>query len=349
MKKYFVFSVGVLVVLGFSGCSLNNVSSGKLTGGIIRSIDSGTTWQVKNKIDEKKSISSIEIVSIAIDPINISKVYLGTKNSGLLLSEDNAESWKKLNFPANENVYGISLNYFDSNEIYASGSFKGRGKIFKTKDGGENWEEVYAEPSENTYVTAMAMNRNNPGNIYVGTSKGTILKTSNGGASWNNLYSAKGPIADIEFAEDSSGNIYFLVYGEEVLITSEGGSEVKSVGDEDKSLRFNKIFSLEVDPNIEGTIYVGTEKGLFVSNDYGSSFNEVNIIASSKNFPIRAIAVNPFNSEEIIYSAAQAMYKSSDGGNEWSTTQLENSSTISNIEFNKNNPSTIFAGFRSFK
>jgi len=348
MKKYFVYIALAILVISFSGCSLGVNKSSKEIGGIQLSTDSGNSWEVKNKAEEQKNISAVDVISVTIDPIDSNKIYLGTKNKGIIISENNAELWKKFNFPTKEDIYGIAINYFNSQIMYASGTLDDRGKIFKTNDGGENWEEIYTEPSSGTYITAMAMNNNDPHNIFVGTNKGVILKTSDGGISWNNLYSSNGAVAKIIFSEDENNNIYFLIYQKGVLMSDGDGNDFKKIKDEKTKLKLQGVFSIEADRNKSGTLYIGTDKGLFKSTNY-DTFEEVDIVASSKKFPIRAIAVNPFNSKEIIYSVAQAMYRSVDGGENWSTTQLDTTRVVSDIKFNMNNPNIILAGFRNFK
>ncbi|MFA5615164.1 MAG: hypothetical protein WC993_11920, partial [Methanoculleus sp.] len=133
-----------------------------------------------------------------------------------------------------------------------------------------------------------------------------------------------------------------------IFVSDRNGEEFKKLSIINKSVGAPEIYSIEVDKNIEGVIYVGTNKGLFKSFDFGETFEELDTIASSREFPVRAVAVNPFNPSEIIYSVAQAMYRSVDGGEEWSTFQLGSVKNVSQIEFNKNNPGVVFAGLRNF-
>jgi hypothetical protein len=74
----------------------------------------------------------------------------------------------------------------------------------------------------------------------------------------------------------------------------------------------------------------------------------VNIIESSKAFPVRAIAINPQNSKEIIYSSAKALYKSVDGGVTWATFQLDTTKEISVLLYDPTNAAKIYGGLRSF-
>jgi photosystem II stability/assembly factor-like uncharacterized protein len=337
------------MVAFLSGCSLLNKGFTESLGGIIKSSDGGNIWEVKNKINDKLNISAVDIVAIEIDPANSNKIYLGTKNKGLLVSEDGAESWSETNFPASKNVYGVAIDHSNSQVVYASGSLKDRGKIFKTEDGGENWEEIYTEPSNGTYITSLSMSDFDSQNIFAGTSLGVIFKTNNGGASWDNIYfEEEDPIANIIFSNDSRNTIYFLFYGSSVRISSDGGQTLSSIEGLSDKINGGKPYSIDVQKFTDGVFYIGTDKGLFKATNYGANVDELDIIASSKKFPVRSISINPSNPSEIIYSVAQAIYKTSDGRENWSTTQLDTTKNISIIRFNKENPRIIYAGFRDF-
>ena len=107
--------------------------------------------------------------------------------------------------------------------------------------------------------------------------------------------------------------------------------------------------SIAFDALQTGVIYVGTEKeGLWRTGDGGDAWEQLNVLASSKQYPIRAVAVNPFDSNEIMYSGAQAVYKSLNRGVEWSTYQLNTASVVGSILYDPTNRNVIYLGFRSF-
>ena len=90
------------------------------------------------------------------------------------------------------------------------------------------------------------------------------------------------------------------------------------------------------------------KNGLFRTADYGKTWNPINIIESAKKFPIRAIVVNPKNSNEISFASGKAFYKSNDGGVKWNTTQLEIDKGVSIIMYDPQNPAKIYFTTRKF-
>ncbi|MFA6184170.1 MAG: hypothetical protein WC682_03645 [Parcubacteria group bacterium] len=350
MKKRVLFFAVFPLTVFLSGCSIGGSSSSGETGGMLVSKDSGTFWELKNKVNDKQNISKVDVLDIAIDPVDNERIYLGTKDKGIVFSENSAQNWEKLTFPANK-VYGIAINYFKPSDIYALGVLGARGKIFKTSDYGEKWDEIYTEPADGTVIISLAMDKNNPMVLYMGTSKGAILKTVDGGATWRSLFAASGPVTKILFGGGSDSHIYFLIQESQVLVSDNNGSDFKVIGSNIKSgdKKMGKVYSLAVSESDSGAIYVGTDNGILRSYDAGDSLEEVSVLNTSKGFPIRSIAINPKNSQEIIYSAAQAIYKSVDGGKNWSTYQLNTGKLISEIVFDPSDVSTIYAGLRSFK
>ena len=271
-------------------------------------------------------------------------------HKGIVFTKNGADNWEKLAFPANK-VYGIAVNYFKPSDIYASGVVGARGKVFKTNDYGENWDEIYTEAADGTVVVSLVMDKSNPMVLFLGTSKGVILKTVDGGETWRSIYTANGPVTKILFGGGTDNHIYFLAGEDSVLVADNDGSNFKVIGSDMKNgdKKMGKVYSLAVSQNDSGVLYIGTDNGIFRSSDAGNSLEEVVVLATSKGFPIRSIAINPKNSQEMMYSAAQAIYKSVDGGKNWSTFQLNTGKLISEIVFDSNDVSTIYAGLRSFK
>jgi photosystem II stability/assembly factor-like uncharacterized protein len=348
MKNYFLAIVLFLGVFLISGCDPLATSSGSKTGGVFLSRDSGTSWELKNKVDDTQNISKVDVLSMTIDPIDTERIYLGTKDRGVVMSKNGSENWEKLKFPGNK-VYGIAINYFKPANIYVLCTVGERGKIYKTDDYGENWKEIYTEPADGAVIISLAMDKNNPEVLYVGTSKGIVIKTVDGGETWRNLYSANGPVSQILFGGGSDSRIYYLVHKKEIVTSDNNGNNFKVITAENEDIKkkgLGEIYSIAVDNS--GELYIGTKGGMFRSLNGGETVQEVDVIASSKEFPIRSLSINPINSQELIYSAAQAIYKSTDGGKNWSTYQLNTGKLISSILFNPSDVNTVYAGLRDF-
>ncbi len=363
MKKTIV-SIGVLFVfvLTFSGCSLPLPGRSAAPSGpsVMKSIDGGKTYEPKVTISEKATIAPANILSFVFETGNANRITIGTADNGLFATDNAGDTWTKLNFPPTKS-YGLIADRSRPERLYASGVFNGRAKLYRSDDRGLNWDEIYTEPSNGTIITALAQDPRDASVIYIGTSAGVIVKTSDAGITWKNLKSEASPV--LSFTFDASGSVFYVLFsGKNIFLSKDGGANIEPVKvkeidtkkDERKSsdssviTTLSGIVSLTVDPSQSGVVYAGTKSGLFRSTDFGSSWKEVNIIASSKKFPIRGIAIDPKDSNRIIYSSALAVYQSTNGGLNWSTYQINANRTAGIIRYSPMDSSVVFLGFRMY-
>lgn len=348
------FILASLFLAGFvlSGCGSSNTTSTTsatpvtmTNATVIKSEDGGTTWNPKIKVDDKKTIAGINVLSMTINQSDPNVIYIGTESNGLFVTEDGGETWAQVAFA--DKAYNLNFDPQNPNILYGSGIVNKRAQIYKRLQEGQEWKEIYSEPSGETIVYSFSIDKNNSQIIYAGTSAGVIIKSTNGGQTWANLKKVNGPVISIAFDAADSSHIFFGVFQKGVFETKDGG---KNIDDITKNINTvgntSNVYTLVADPNISGVVYAGTDKGIFRRAADGT-WDALNIIESSKNFPIRAIAINPKNSNEIIYSSAKAIYKSTDGGLRWYIFQLETAKEISVLRYDQINTSKIYAGLRS--
>lgn len=361
MKKVIVGFCLVLSVVFLSGCSLsdyapkndskNSVVKIPTGSSFLKSTDGGFNWEAKMKIDDKADISGASVLTMAVNPVDSKIVYLGTEADGILKTIDGGETWKKETFPLK--VYGLVVDTQNPQIVYASALNNKRGKIYKKIADDAQWKEIYTEPGEDTFITALAIDKFNPNILYAGTSQGVLIKSINGGESWINIKKkADRAIVSITIDARNANLVYFGIFQQGIWRSKDGGNEVEDITqkiNQSSNFSFNTaVYSAVADPSIGGTIYLGTEHGMLRSTNGGEKWEVVNIIESSKAFPIRAIAINPFNSKEISYAAEKAIYKSVDNGVKWSTFQLDTKRNVSVLKYNSQNMGIVYAGMRSF-
>ena len=125
---------------------------GAASGGIWKSDDSGTRFR---PVFDEQPVQSIG--AIAIDPKNSKNVWVGsgeswTRNSvsigdGIYKSTDGGESWTNAGLPKSERIAQIVVSPKNSDTVFVSvpgalwSDSPDRG-LYRTKDGGKNWELV---------------------------------------------------------------------------------------------------------------------------------------------------------------------------------------------------------------
>lgn len=358
-------------VLLLSGCSLPTrnatVTIADLSGGVTKSTDRGQTYNPAVKVSDRQTIASVETLSLAVDPADTQKIYLGSLSDGVWVTKDGAQTWEKLSVPITKN-YAIAVHPTDTAIAYITGVYDGRGKIAKTTDGGATWKEVYTEPADGTVVLSLALDKRDPNTLYAGTDAGMVIVSHDGGSTWENKFSAKNAIRALATDTFEKNTVYAMTFQDSLLVSRDGGatftntiggfsdrvnarlqacfSDSKKCADDAKP-QPGAVYSFVLDARTPGMGYVGTDKGLFRFTGYGSDFQKLNIIGSSEAFPITAVAVGLESSKELYYNSAQAIYRTLDGGTTWFPFQLDSDKvSVSVMAHDLKDPGVLYVGLR---
>lgn len=350
MKKYLSIAILLLSMVVSSGCSFGSSdSSGTSTAGSIwKSGDGGKTWEVKNKTSEKINLSAVDVLSMAVNPYDAKNILVGTMKDGILATSDGGESWTLLNFQS-EKVYGLDIDNMDGRIVYASGVWQKRGKIFKSSDSGNTWQEIYTAPSAGPLVISLTLDKKNSNIVYATTSDNQVMKSTDAGGSWKNIYQAPSPVLRVVIDSVNDNLIYFNLLTGGLFRSSDGGSSFteisKNVFSVEKSSQGISI--VETDPSNANIVYVAGAVGMLQSKDAGNSWQKIKLLSDSQAFPVKALAVNPRNPNEIIYGASQATYKSVDAGASWTTAQFDTAKAINILKYNPSESNVVYMGLSS--
>lgn len=178
------------------------------SGGVWKTTNAGTTY--KPLFDNQGSYS---IGCITLDPNNPNVVWVGTGENnnqrsvaygdGIYRSNDGGTSWKHMGLKKSEHIGKIIVDPRNSDVVYVAAigplwSAGGERGLYKTMDGGKNWEAVLTI-DEHTGVTDIIMDPRDPDVIYAaayqrrrhvftyvgGGPSSTLYKTTDGGKTWN--------------------------------------------------------------------------------------------------------------------------------------------------------------------
>lgn len=257
-------------------------------------------------ITDAYGVVSIDVSSLAIDPVTPSTLYAGTPR-GVFKSTNGGEQWS-------ETIEGMSYAYVNvlaidpsAPETLYAGTSLG---MFKSTDAAATWMSVARDLFSFTNTLSLVIDPQTPNILYAGTLTG-VFKTTDGGLNWSESSSGLGSVLVYSLAIDpSTTNTLYAGTPNGVFKSSDGGESWLAINN---GLLKGYVQVLTVDPHTPSTLYAGTQNGLFKSADGGANW--------SRSFwaePVVTIALSPTSPSEIYIGRSDGLFTSADGGTNWS-------------------------------
>ncbi|SFR35780.1 Sortilin, neurotensin receptor 3 [Robiginitalea myxolifaciens] len=324
----------------------NEYYFGATGGGLWKSIDGGNEW--KPVTDGQVTSSSVGAVAVAESNPDI--VYIGmgevqlrgsiTQGDGVYKSTDAGETWTHLGLKETQAVARIRIHPTNADLVYVAalghpyGDNEERG-VFRSKDGGENWEKVlYVSPKAG--AVDLIIDRNNPEVIYAttwevqrkawkmwgGGGDSKLWKSTDGGDTWTDLTSKpgmpEGPIGKIgvTVSPADSNRVWAIVEANEggVFRSDDAGQTWERTNDERKlrqrAFYYSRIYA---DPLEKETVYC-LNTGFYKSTDGGKTFDVTIRVPHGDNHDLW---IDPNNPERMINSNDGGGNVSINGGKSW--------------------------------
>lgn len=347
MKK----TILLLAVITLFGAGCISFSSGPagIDGGVFKSVNRGEEWTQKANLYTSagiKSFSGADVITFAMDPQDHLAVYAGTPGSGMFYSYDGGESWRQPKDVASGFVSAIAVDPNNKCVIYAATM----NRILKSMDCNRTFKEIHRESAGASYVTALAINPHNSSTLYAGTVQGRLIKSVDAGKTWvlEHQFPNKKIISIISDSQNPLTRFVVLL-GRGIWKTQNGGVAFEELSEPLKP--FQRGFDTRhfvADRGNPNILLLATKNKILRSADGGAKWEELPII-SPEDVELLALAVNPRDSKEIYYGTATTFYKSSDGGQSWSTKKLPTSRTATAILVDAENKDTIYLGVTKVK
>ena len=176
-----------------------------------------------------------------------------------------------------------------------------------------------------------------------GASQGAgVLKTTNGGGDWQQMNTLEGgnanlgatSVAVIGFDPKNSDHLFMASYDGGLYVSENSAESWKQI------LSKIAVYDFAVSPSDSNVIYAAgfyADHGkVLVTRDGGKSWVEIYNESASQN-AVRAIAINPANSQEVYIGMSSGnIIKSTDGGTNWKlVTNFDD--RVNRIRFQGNN------------
>ena len=302
---------------------------GATGGGVWKSEDYGTSW--KNVSDGFFATPSIGAIEVAVNDPNI--VYVGTGSDGLrsnvisgkgvYKSINAGKTWEHIGLRETGQIGAVEIDPTNHNIVWVAAignAFKNNSErgIYKTIDGGKNWEKVLFISDEVGFAD-LELLPSNPNIVYAAAWKGQ-----------------RKPWTIISGGTKDEGGIYKSINGGKDWVKLENGLPKDLIGKID--LAVSAVDSSILYAVIEAP---GKEGGLYKSVDQGETFKQVSNNQGLVNRPFyyTNIELDPTN-PDIVYSNANPLLKSIDGGKSWRRMSVPHGDNH-DIWINPNNPDLL--------
>jgi photosystem II stability/assembly factor-like uncharacterized protein len=269
----------------------SSISNGN---GMYKSADGGKTWAHVGLEDSR------QIARILVDPRDPEKVYVAAlghaygpnPERGVFYSKDGGKKWKRVLF-RDENTGAIDLAYEPGNpktifaallqtrrppwSIYAPSKGPGSG-LYRSKDGGEHWEQVtgHGLPSENVGRMGIAFAPSNPRRIYliVDAKEGGLYRSDDSGENWQRvtddrrIWGRGWYFCEVSVDPKDADTVYVPNTG--LYRSRDGGKTFSVLKGEPGGDDYHQLW---IDPDEPRRMILGSDQGVVVTRNGGETWS----------------------------------------------------------------------------
>lgn len=337
IKQILALSFTTLVFTG-AGC-FGDTTASTTDGGVFVSSNKGETWEQRIAVPTTSgvagSIANISSRTLAIDPNNRNAWYLGTEQNGVMYTLDRGTTWNQVAALSQGTVYSVAVDPKDTCTVYAT---SGR-DILRTSDCLRSFQKIYSESREGQLMLQVAVDPNNSNIIFAASSSGDLVKSMDAGKTWAVATRFQDEIRQIFVYPGNSQHVYVGLLQGGIRKSVDGGATWLNITPDSSKYSGATTFRALAWAKKSGneTFVLATRYGLFTTNNGGDSWFPLDLVTAPGEVTIFGLAVNPANSNEIMYSTAAGkisnVFLTTDGGKTWSAKKAPSSRAMYRLQF----------------
>lgn len=343
MKKIIVLCC-TLILVG-AGC-FSGSSSGGSDGGVFVTSNTGEEWAQSSVVPTAQGMGTLvttNVLNMEMDPQDKNFIYLGTRNNGMLYSEDGGVSWRQPRYTAlqDDTIYSVEVDPKDVCTMYVA---KGQ-RLYRTTDCMRSFNsETYVETRSGVNVVQVAVDWYDHNIIWIGLTNGNVLVSDDYGETWKTSLKTGETISEILVSAADSRDVLVSTYSDGIYKTTDRGDTWEDIqGNIEDLSKAKEVYSL-IQSDDAGVIIAATTYGLLRSTDFGSTWEPIKLVTSPGQITIRAVGMDGENPNILYYAANSTFYRSSDGGETWDTERMGTSRTPRAMLVDPDNASVIYVG-----
>ena len=282
--------------------------------GVFKTADGGETWQFLGLKNTER------IVRIVIDPNNSDIVYVAAlghlwgpnKERGLYKTSDGGKTWQKILYvdentgcsdividPFNPNILYAGMWQFRRSAYYFNSGGKGSG-LYKSTDAGKTWTELKKDlPKGEKGRIALSISPADSSVYALIEAKETALyRSKDEGKTWEKVNKTRvvneRPFYFGNIVADPIKKNRVYKPGFNISVSDDGGKHFRGTAVEGGAIHPD-IHALYVGTKNNKLLYIGTDGGVFVSRDGGSSWSMFRNLPVSQFYHVSADMQTPYN------------------------------------------------------
>ena len=307
------------------------------TEGFWMTSNGGKSWALTTQ-------RNLEINSIAVHPEEPNRVFIGTNNYGVMVSNDGGKNF----LPTNDNftsrfAYSVTPDVAQANRLYATtqNTASSGGFFFTSMDGGKSWTQAKGLDINRVSPFAVLQDRVDPNRMFLGTNVG-IFRSLDRGMSWTLIAPPK-PKPVRRAAARTRGKVAakpkapVKPKGEEVKPEDVGPTVIPAFTEKVKVLAFTE--------DEKNGIIAGTDKGLYRTYDIDKGWEKLPF-GPGLDENVFVIYSSPLVPGTIwVGTATSGVIVSKDDGKTWTKVEgLPERVPISSITSDPKRPNYLYVG-----
>jgi photosystem II stability/assembly factor-like uncharacterized protein len=260
-----------------------------------------------------------DVRSLAYDPKNPDRIFLGTSSGTLYLSSDGGSNWSRLAHlgRSSEMVLDhVVLSPTNKKIIYVSAwSVESTtGDLFRSKDGGKSWDLLPEMHGKSIRALDMALSDSE---ILIAGALDGVFRSHDGGDNWERISPENhAEIKNIESVAIDPVNPDVIYVGTWHLPwkTNDGGKTWHNI--KKGVIDDSDVFSIIIDPSDPSVVFASACSGIYKSETAGELFHKIQGIPYSAR-RTRTLRMDPTNHNVIYSGTTEGLWKTTDGGATW--------------------------------
>ncbi len=344
MKRPFLIALS-LVLLG-AGCLNGGSSRSGADGGVFKTLNAGQEWGQAIVVPTAAGIGTLattDVLNMEMDPQDHNYLYIGTRSSGLLYSEDAGASWRVARSSALSDglIYKVEVDPTDVCTVYVA---KGA-RLYATHDCMRSFDsEVYVDSRSGVSVVQVAVDWYDSRILWIGLSNGDVLRSVDKGRTWSTVLNAGEEISAFLINNVDSRQTLVSTYTKGMYKTIDAGEHWQEIDGGLKDLKQSgKVYQL-IQSSDSGVVIAASQYGLARSIDFGSTWEGISLLTSPGQVPIRAVGMDVERPTTMYYAANSTFYKTTDGGTTWDTERFPTSRVPRAMLVDPEDPQVLYIG-----